>query len=580
MLIFSEQSVIKDPPFSRIDLICCRNLLIYLNSDLQKKIIPLFHYALNSEGILFLGSSETIGNFESLFSTMDPKLKIFRSKDDLPGRKRAALTEIIPPLSDNSIPSRRTAGVSASASAKQPLREIAEQTILRESELSGVLVNETGDILYLHGRTGLYLEPAPGEAGTMNIHKMAREGLQRELIQSLHKSVITKEIIRLQGISIKSDGHFVKINVTVRPSISMALAKSTRPLYMIIFEKINEQDTDQKEGPVQTFDPALAVTEHVEDLKKELWIKEEYLQSANEELETSNEELKASNEEMQSVNEELQSTNEELETSKEELQSMNEELSTVNTELQVRVHDLSQISNDMNNLLAGTNIATVFLDFQMKIMRFTPAATKIINLIMADVGRPVSHIVSNLVGYNKLTADVQIVLDTLIPREVPVQTKEGKWFNMIIQPYRTIDNVIEGAVITFVDITEVKMARDQLGISEIRYRTLFETAQEGILILDAETGKIQNVNPYLTELLGYSENQFLKKEIWDIGFFKDIIANKDAFKEMQKKKLRYEDISLETSKGQKIDVEFISNVFAIDCQKFIQCNIRVVKGYR
>ncbi|MEI8200249.1 MAG: chemotaxis protein CheB [Eubacteriales bacterium] len=578
MLIFSEQSIIKDPPFSRIDLICCRNLLIYLNSELQKKIIPLFHYSLNPDGILFLGSSETIGNFESLFSTVDRKLKIYQSKDDLPGKKRATLTEIIPPLSDNTITAQRTSGVTAAASTKQPLREIAEQTILRESELSGVLVNELGDILYLHGRTGLFLEPAPGEAGTMNIHKMAREGLQRELTQSLHKSVITKEIIRLHGISIKPDGHFIKINVTVRPTISITLTKSTKPLYMIIFEKINEPDTDKKEEPVQTLDPARAITEHVEDLKKELWIKEEYLQSANEELETSNEELKATNEEMQSVNEELQSTNEELETSKEELQSINEELSTVNTELQVRVHDLSQISNDMNNLLAGTNIATVFLDYQMKIMRFTPAATQIINLIIADVGRPVSHIASNLVGYNQLTADVQIVLDTLIPREVQVQTKEGKWFNMIIQPYRTVDNVIEGAVITFVDITDVKLARDQLDISETRYRTLFETAQEGILILHGDTGKIQNVNPYLSEILGYSENQFLEKAIWDIGFFKDIVANKDAFKEMQRKNLRYEDLSLETSKGQKIDVEFISNVFSIDRQKYIQCNIRVVKG--
>jgi len=580
MLIFSEQSVIKDPPFSRIDLICCRNLLIYLSSELQKKIIPLFHYALNPEGILFLGSSETIGNFESLFSAMDRKLKIFRCKDDLTGRKCAALTEIIPPLSDNSMTARRTADVTAAASTRQPLREIAEQAILRESELSGVLVNETGDILYLQGRTGLFLEPAPGEAGAMNILKMAREGLQRELTQSLHKAVLTKEIIRLQGISIKPDGQFIKINVTVRPATSISFTNSTKPLYMIIFEKINEQDAHQEEIPTQTPDPAYAITEHVEDLKKELWIKEEYLQSANEELETSNEELKATNEEMQSVNEELQSTNEELETSKEELQSINEELSTVNTELQIRVHDLSQISNDMNNLLAGTNIATVFLNYQMKIMRFTPAATKIINLIPADVGRPVSHIVSNLVGYDQLTADVQIVLDTLIPREVQVRTKEGRWFNMIIQPYRTVENVIEGAVITFVDITEVKLARDQLDISEIRYRTLFETAQEGILIMDAESGKIQNVNPYLTQLLGYSMDQLLEKVIWEIGFFKDIIVNKDVFKDMQKQSLRYENLSLETVKGQKIDVEFISNVFSIDRQKFIQCNIRVVKGHK
>lgn len=581
MVIFSEQSVIKDPPFSRIDLISCRNLLIYLNSELQKRIIPLFHYSLNPEGILFLGSSETVGNFDSLFTAIDRKLKIYLSKDEFPGIKRAAMTDIIPPVSDNDIITQRTTVEPAAVSGKLPLREIAEQTILRESTLAGVLVNETGDILYLHGHTGIFLEPAPGEAGTMNIHKMAREGLQRELTQSLRKSILTKEIVRLPGVNVKSDGHFVKIDVTVRPTISVAIARNMKPLYMIIFNKIENQEAQTQVDSAKMSDPSFDNSAHVEDLKKELWIKDEYLQSANEELETSNEELKATNEELQSVNEELQSTNEELETSKEELQSINEELATVNSELQIRVHDLSQTSNDMNNLLAGTNIATIFLDYQMNIVRFTPAATQIINLIAADVGRPVSHIVSNLAGYNDLLSDVQIVLDTLIPRDVQVRTKEGLWFKMIIQPYRTIDNVIEGAVITFMDITEVKLAKDRLNISEIRYRTLFETTQEGILILDAETGMIQNVNPYLMELLGYSENQFLKKFIWDIGFFADIIANKDAFKEMQKdSNVRYEGLSLETSSGNKIDVEFISNVFSLDDQMLMQCNVRVVSGCR
>jgi two-component system CheB/CheR fusion protein len=177
--------------------------------------------------------------------------------------------------------------------------------------------------------------------------------------------------------------------------------------------------------------------EHIEELKTELRIKEEYLQTANEELETSNEELKSSNEEMQSVNEELQSTNEELETSKEELQSINEELSTVNSELQVKVHDLSQVNNDMNNLLSGTNIATIFLDYQQNILRFTPTANKIINLILSDVGRPVAHIVSNLMAYDNLSIDVKEVLESLIPKEIQVQTKDGKWFNMIIQPLNT-----------------------------------------------------------------------------------------------------------------------------------------------
>jgi two-component system CheB/CheR fusion protein len=299
------------------------------------------------------------------------------------------------------------------------------------------------------------------------------------------------------------------------------------------------------------------------------------LQTANEELETSNEELKSSNEEMQSVNEELQSTNEELETAKEELQSINEELSTVNSELLVKVRDLSQVNNDMNNLLSGTNIATIFLDYQQNILRFTPTANKIINLIVSDVGRPVAHIVSNLLNYNQLTIDVKAVLDTLVPINIQVQAIDGKWYNMIIQPYRTIENVIEGAVLTFVDITEAKNAKDMLAISEMSYRSLFETAQEGILILDGITGKIKNVNPFLIRLLGYPEKQFLEKEIWDIGLLKDVVANKENFLELQKQKyIRYADLPLETADGKKIDVEFISNAYEIEEHRIIQCNVR------
>ena len=575
MMIFSEQSIIKDPPFSKIDLISCRNLLIYLSSELQKKIIPLFHYALKPNGILFLGNSETVGNYESLFSTIDRKLKIYQRNDDSKGKRRIDLTEIIPPLSEIDVRDQKMTGTAATVSVRPPLREIAEQTILKEISLAGALVNEDGDILYLHGRTGLYLEPVPGEVATPNILKMAREGLQRVLAQNFHKSTHTKDTIHLKDISVRTDGHFIKINATIRPAISIINDANRKPLYMVIFERAIENRSVKTEDQKQISDPGSDIGDHLEELKRELIIKDEYLQSANEELETSNEELKASNEELQSVNEELQSTNEELETSKEELQSINEELSTVNTELQVRVHDLSQVNNDMNNLLAGTNIATIFLDYHLKIMRFTPAATKIINLISADVGRSVAHIVSNLVGYNQLTTDVQIVLDTLIPRDIQVQTIEGKWYNMIIQPYRTVDNVIEGAVMTFVDITEAKHAKDGLAISEIHYRMLFETAREGILIVDGETGKIQNVNPFLLDLFGYPAAQFLKKEIWSIGFLKNIIPDKNAFAELQlKEKDSYEEYTLTSAVGKEIYTEFVSNVFTVDKRIFVQCSFR------
>lgn len=232
--------------------------------------------------------------------------------------------------------------------------------------------------------------------------------------------------------------------------------KTDPHLYLIILEEAPQAILDEKIQPPVNSNKSTETDARIVALKQELLANEEYLESTREELETTNEELKSSNEEMQSVNEELQSTNEELETSKEELQSTNEELATVNAELQTKVNDLTQLNNDMNNLLSGTGIGTIFVDFQLNILRFTSGATGIINLIKSDVGRPVSHIVSNLVGYNDLIKDIQAVLATLVPKDMEVQTTDGKWFSMRIQPYRTIQNVIEGAVISFFDITQLK----------------------------------------------------------------------------------------------------------------------------
>lgn len=294
-------------------------------------------------------------------------------------------------------------------------------------------------------------------------------------------------------------------------------------MYLVILEKSREPLLTEKSSlpdgrknkPSSETDPEDADT-RITALKQELRAKEEYLQSTTEELETSNEELKSSNEEMQSVNEELQSTNEELETSKEELQSVNEELSTVNAELQTKVADLSRANNDMNNLLAGTGIATVFVDHQLRILRFTPAATKIINLIRSDIGRPVSHIVSNLPGYSNLKEDTQAVLDTLVPKEADVQTAEGRWYNMRIQPYRTLDNVIEGAVLTFVDVTEKRKLHEALRVNEERLRVVLSAAS--ICVFNQDEGLhytwIQNPNFGLEaeEIIGKTDADLLPEE--------------------------------------------------------------------
>ena len=497
MVIFSEQDVIKDPPFSRLDMISCRNLMIYMGGDLQKKLIPLFHYALNPGGTLFLGTSETVGEFDDLFSALDRKLKLYQRMDDFHSMQHAALGRFLPSMPAIDVALPQTAARTAFP-LKLPLRELTEQALLRQAAQVGALVNGQGDILYLHGHTGLYLEMAPGEVSINHILKMAREGLRHELTVALHKAAGTKEVVHCPDLRVKTNGSYTTVNLTICPvtagastTAGTSLYPDSGQLYLVILEEAPEAVS--RDPLVDRRDPSSEDDVRITALKAELRAKEEYLQAANEELETANEELKSSNEEMQSVNEELQSTNEELETAKEEMQSVNEELSTVNNELQTKVSDLSRVNNDMNNLLAGTGIATVFVDHQLRILRFTPTATRIINLIQSDVGRPVNHIVSNLVNYERLTADTQDVLDTLVPKEIDVQTTAGAWYTLRIQPYRTLDNVIEGAVITFVDITEVKQTQAALRINEEFLNNLLENAPASIYVIAAD-GTILLVN--------------------------------------------------------------------------------------
>ncbi len=519
MLVFSEQNVIKDPPFSKLDLISCRNLLIYMGSELQKKLIPLFRYALKPGGYLFLGTSETVGDYTDQFIAVDRKSKIYQRKEDTPGKHRAAHGLFHPPLTDMDAKLPHTVGKPAPP-LKLPLRELTEQALLQQLIQAAALVNGHGDILYLHGRTGMYLELAPGETGINNILQMAREGLKWDLASALNEGVASKETVIRNGLRVKTNGDFTLVNLIIRPVLSGSTAAQDVPLYLVILEQAqtaqpsamaHDDTTPDGETPL-----GLDVDGRIDALKQELRAKEEYLQTTNEELETSNEELKSSNEEMQSVNEELQSTNEELETSKEELQSVNEELATVNSELQTKVLDLSRANNDMNNLLAGTGIGTVFVDHKLHILRFTPAITQIINLIASDVGRPVGHIVSNLVGYDQLVADTQTVLDTLIPKEVEVQTLAGVWYALRIMPYRTTDNVIEGAVITFVDISEIQKSRESLRKANevLRLAVVVRDAHDAITVQDLE-GRILAWNPGAVRMYGWSEEEALLMNVRD-----------------------------------------------------------------
>ena len=592
MLVFSEQDLIKDPPFSRMDLISCRNLLIYMGADLQRQLMPLFHYALAPGGVLFLGASESTGEFNALFTPIDKKWKLYLRRDEVSVNRQVplgCLTKIQPDAN----PVIFHAPAMNPKHGKPSPRELTEQALLQFSVPTGILVNAQGDILYQHGRAGLYLEPAPGEPGVSNILKMARDGLRRELTTALHKAVRTGRPVSCTNLQLHTNGRDAHARLTVLPLPAISGTQTPpsppdAPLYLVVLDADATPHPDRP-LPASSTPLSTAVSESsdteasaiIDALRLELKSKEEYLQVTLEALETSGEELKSSNEEMQSVNEELQSTNEELETSKEELQSINEELATVNSELQAKVSDLSAANNDMNNLLAGTGIATIFVDHQLHILRFTPAARNIINLIQSDMGRPISHIVTKLKGYDRLVVDIHAVLDTLIPVETNVETEDAHWYTLRIQPYRTVDNVIAGAVITFVEITEMKRAWESLRVSELRYRQLFEAVQEGILVVDANTGSVTDVNPYLTTISGYGRDHFIEKRLWKLGLFGTIVSNAAQFDTLQRKAYcRYERQPFTTADGTTFSVEFISNVHEVGPQRIMQCNIRRLSDER
>lgn len=495
LIVFSEQDLIRDPPFSRVDLISCRNLLIYLNADLQRRIIPLFHYSLRTAGYLILGASETVGEFQDLFSAVNQKWRIYQKKETAPGIQ-SLRRNAFQPRADWNAGLAAPLTVKTQSPARTPIDRLVEKTLLEEYAPAGVLVTDRGEILYCHGRTGLFLEPSPGEAG-MNVLRMAREGLRQPLTVALRGAKVANRRIDQPGVRVKTNGHHTAVDLSVLP-LETAPGASGPGLFLVILGPA--RGSMEQEGTEPAKDTQQEAG-YLSGLKRELLAKEEYLQAANEELETANEELRSYNEEMQSINEELQSTNEELETSKEELQSINEEFATVNAELSEKIVELKRVNNDMTNLLAGTGIGTVFVDHQLRILRFTPAITQVVNLIPSDVGRPVGHIVSNLAGYDRLVEDAQLTLDSLVPVETEVTSKTGQVYLLRIRPYRTQDNVIEGAVITFVDISEVKRVQNAYRESDAKCRVLFESMPQGVLFYDSE-GLLTSANPAAERILG------------------------------------------------------------------------------
>ncbi len=450
MVVFATQNLIKDAPFSKLDLVSCRNVLIYMNTALQKKILPLFHYTLNPDGFMFLGTSETIGEFADLFTPMDAKWKIYRCK------KAAGALELERPV----MPLSGLAGeITKEAKKYEPtlvnIRQMAERTMLQEYAPPCVLVDDKFDALYFNGDTDKYLSMPIGEP-SFNILKIAREDIRYQLSTMLRKCLREKKTVKSKNMKIMFNGNILMINLLVKPITDPAIKNDFMMVMFESAEPITESASKRKKGP-----PGKSVEPRVAALEQELQATKEYLQTTIEELETSNEELKSTNEELQSTNEELQSTNEELETSREELQSTNEELETVNTELQNKVEQLSDVNNDLSNLLGCTEIATLFLDNDVHVKRFTPRTVDIFKLINTDIGRPISDIVHNLI-YDDLLNDVQEILRNLGRVEKEVQSKTGNWYLMRILPYRTVENAIDGVVITFIDITKQKLAEEKI----------------------------------------------------------------------------------------------------------------------
>jgi two-component system CheB/CheR fusion protein len=475
LVVFATHNVLTDAPFTKLDLLSCRNLLIYLEAKAQHTLLPLFHYALKPKGLLFLGSSETIGGFESFFAVIDRKWKLFSRTaepgifprlEHFPGGVMKGITE-----------THADSDVSLAIARPATIPDLIQQLLVRRYAPAAVVVNGRGEVVYIHGHTGAYLEPAPGQP-THQLLEMAREGLQHDLALALHQAAGREDEVMRRGLRVRANGVVTLVNVTVK---KIAEPEALQGLFLVTFDQVRTDQTAGRKGaPARA---AASPKKSESGLMRELDFTKQRLQQTVEALQTSNEELRSTNEELQSTNEELQSTNEELETTKEELQSLNEELVTVNSELQGKLDALADAHDDLQNLMNSTEIATIFLDNDLCLKRFTMEAKRVSNLIAIDVGRPLSDIVSKLAD-NRMLEEAQDVLQTLVVKEREVQATDGSWFLMRILPYRTSKNTIDGLVLTFQDITKMKYAEQVVQTARGLAADIVDTVREPLLVLD------------------------------------------------------------------------------------------------
>ncbi|MDR9424023.1 MAG: chemotaxis protein CheB [Marinobacter sp.] len=447
-VLFARHDVILDSPFTKLDLIACRNLLIYFDLTLQRRILPLFHYSLCPNGLLLLGSSETIGRLSHLFEPLKPKLRLYRSKAYQSIRHSEFLLESFPPMSNLTKEQPVSSKPVPQQETTTNLQSAADYMLLQVYAPAAVVLNSAADIVYISGRTGKYLEPAAGKAN-WNIYAMARDGLREPLYTGLQQAASQSEPVELSGLQVQTGSGTQTVDVTLQ---AFSKPDALKGMTMVVFHDTPTPVSYPRPQAIPAADSS--DTALIQQYQQEI----ERLKA---DAKHSREELQASNEELQSTNEELQSANEELTTSKEEMQSMNEELQTINTELQTKLDDLSLAQSDMQNVLNSIEIAVLFLDQELNVRRYTERASTIISLRESDIGRPLSDL-TNTLRYPELQEDARHTLDTLAASEKQITTDDERWFTVRIIPYRRLDNVIDGVVITLVDITETKNLESSL----------------------------------------------------------------------------------------------------------------------
>jgi len=492
MVVFAVQSVIKDPPFTRLDLLSCRNLLIYLEPELQDRLFSTFHYALKPRGVLFLSPSESIGHHGDLFEALDRKWKFYRARPTAASTRAMLSSGLAWSAGGMSAPPP-----SVTRPREANVAELARRALLQSFAPAAVVTNLQGEILYVHGDTGRFLRPAPGQP-THNVIEMARDGLQGDLREALHLAAEQGTPTVGREVSVRSDGERQRLTLSVHP---LADAHAAHGMLLVTFQ---EASVAASKAVRAVRAKASDVDERVQALERELAQAKQHLTVMLEEQQASNEELMSTNEEMQSTNEELQSTNEELETSKEELQSMNEEMMTVNAKLQSKIEQMASMQDDMKNLLDNMRVGTIFLDNQLHIRRFTRDATAIYHLVATDVGRPLADIRCELQGAD-LLADAKAVVDSLVPIERDVHTAGGTSYLARVQPYRTVDNVIDGVVMTFPDVTEhlqAAAARKARDLAE----AIVDTVHVPLVVLDGGLTVISANRAFYREFGGTAQD--------------------------------------------------------------------------